>query len=164
MKTQPIRIVPHSQRYINVLGVQEINKDHQVLMTDDPKASYMFTRKSALDEPLPELLDLDRVDYSILPPEHLKEVYKDTYLEHKGLPLSFMSVNTVEEGIEWYRDNTAFPECMLGALSRYQWGDLRTAGSIKRMKRERKRNRKKDIKKKQVRSHIKHEHTILNFD
>ena len=163
-KTHPVRIVPHSQRFINITGVCELSKNHQVLMTDDPKASYMFTRKEAIDDPLPEILDLDRVDYSIPPPEHLKEVYKDTYLENKGLPISFMSVNTVEEREEWYRSHTRYPECFIPIMARYQWGDLKESGAIKRLKRERKQNRKKKIKKKLVRSHVKHEHTILRFD
>ena len=64
-KTHPVRIVPHSQRFINITGVCELSKNHQVLMTDDPKASYMFTRKEAIDDPLPDILDLDKVDYSI---------------------------------------------------------------------------------------------------
>ena len=87
------------------------------------------------------MLDLDRVDYSILPPEHLKEVYKDTYLEDKGLPISFMSVNTVEEGEEWYRNHTRYPECFIPIMARYQWGDLKESGAIKRLKRERKKIR-----------------------
>jgi len=110
------------------------------------------------------ILDLDRVDYSIPPPEHLKAVYKDTYLENKGLPISFMSVNTVEEGEEWYRTHTRYPECFIPIMARYQWGDLKESGAIKRLKRERKQNGKKKIKKKLVRSHVKHEHTILRFD
>jgi hypothetical protein len=164
MKTHPIRIVPHSQRYINILGVEALSKNHQVLMTDDPKASYMFTRKSALDDPLPQLLDLDKVDYSIPPPKHLESVYKDTYLEGKGLPLSFMSVQTVEEGEQWYREHTRYPDAFVPILARYQWGDLKQSGAIKRLKRERKQNKKKKMKSDNVRSHIKHEHTVLTFD
>ena len=163
-KTHPIRIVPHSQRYINVLGVQELSKHRQVLMTDDPKASYIFTHKDALDDPVPDLLDLDRVDYSITPPEHLKSVYEGSDLEHKGLPISFMSVNTVEEGEEWYRTHTKYPDCFIPIMARYQWGDLKESGAIKRLKRERKRDKKMQHKKKQVRSHIKHETTMLYFD
>ena len=164
MKTYPVRIIPHSQRYINVTGVQELSKNHQILMTDDPKASYIFTRKDALDEPLPDLLDLDRVDYSLPPPEHLKHIYEGTPLEHKGLPISFMSVNTVEEGEDWYREHTRYPECFVPIMARYQWGDLKTSGAIKRLKRERKANKKKQHKKSQVRAHINYETTFLHFD
>ena len=72
-----------------------------------------------------------------------------------------MSVNTVEKGEEWYRNHTRYPKCFIPIMARYQWGDLKESGAIKRLKRERKRNRKIKIKKKQVCSYV---HTVLHFD
>ena len=64
-----------------------------------------------------EWLDKDRVDYNLVLPEH-----KDTYLEEIGVPLSFLEVRTVEEGIQWYSEHTDMPDCMVPYLAEYHWG------------------------------------------
>ena len=73
-----------------------------------------------------------------------------------------MSVNTVEEGEEWYRTHTRYPDDFIPIMARYTWGDLREKGAIKRLKREQTKKRKQ--KTTQMRSHIKHELTFLHFD
>ena len=60
-------------------------------------------------DPEPELLDTSRVDYSFT---------------ENNIPLSFLSITTMEEGEAWYRMNTKAPECMIPYLARYHWGDL----------------------------------------
>ena len=63
-----------------------------------------------------EWLDKDRVDYNLVLPEH-----KDTYLEEIGVPLSFLEVRTVDEGMLWYSEHTDMPDCMVPYLAEYHW-------------------------------------------
>ena len=60
-------------------------------------------------DPELELLDTSMVDYCFT---------------EDNIPLSFLSITTMEEGEAWYRVNTKAPECMIPYLARYHWGDL----------------------------------------
>lgn len=64
---------------------------------------------------IPEYIDPVKIDYSTFPsPE-----------SDLALPMSFLSIKTVEEGMDWYREHhPAVPEDMLPYLARYHWGDL----------------------------------------
>ena len=60
-------------------------------------------------DPEPDLLDTSKIDYGFT---------------EDNIPLSFLSITTMEEGQAWYRVNTKVPECMIPYLARYHWGDL----------------------------------------
>ena len=97
-----------------------------------------------------------------LPPEHLKEHYCQTSIGSRGLPLSFLQVQTVEEGTEWYKATTKYPDEVCAILAKYEWGGLRytTKKEFKNMK---KKTAKKD-KQKSMRT-IHHDKPILlHFD
>ena len=86
----------------------------------DPKMEYEIILDSSVDAQQSniEWLDKDRVDYNVVLPE-----YKGTYLEECGVPISFLEVQTVDEGIMWYSKHTDMPDCMLPYLAEYHWGN-----------------------------------------
>ena len=160
-----VRLVPTAQRYINVLGMCDIDQNHKCLVTDDDRASYMFSRKGHEDSKLPEYITLDKVDYNLTPPPELKEVYAGSVYEDKGIPLSFLNVSSVEEGEIWYREHTKFPDCMVAILSRYQWGDLRRPVNKKAAKNAKKQEKRKKAKeKKKDKYSISYEPCVVKFD
>ena len=63
-----------------------------------------------------EYTDLDKVDYSV-----------DAPVTKEPMPMSYLSVGTLEEGEEWYRQHyPQMPDELLPMLARYSFGDLGT--------------------------------------
>ena len=84
-----------------------------VLCTDDPRLDYVISSgdaKADLRALKQEYTDIDRLDYNVAP----------------NVPLSFASITSVEEGAEWYINNTRFPEEICEMMARYQFGDRPT--------------------------------------
>ena len=95
-----------------------IDGNISVAVCSNPKMEYEIISHSASStEHNIEWLDKDRVDYNFVLPE-----YKDTYLEECGVPISFLEVQTVDEGIMWYSKHTDMPDCMIPYLAEYHWG------------------------------------------
>lgn len=160
-----IRVVPTRMRHINILGIEEFGPHHKCLVCDDPKASFMFTDSRHCGTKVPEFTPLSKVDYNLTPPPALSEVYKGTEFEKKGLPLSFLNVRTVDEGEQWYRENTRYPNCLLPMLARYQWGDLRHGVNKKAVKNAKKKDKRRRAKAKaKNKCHIKYEPCVVTFD
>ena len=88
----------------------------------DPKLEYEFVLDPTTVTNDVEWLDTTRVDYNLVLPGH-----KGTYLEELGVPLSFLDIRTVDEGIQWYSEHTDMPDCMLPYLAEYHWGKSVTA-------------------------------------
>jgi hypothetical protein len=88
----------------------------------DPKLEYEFVLDPTTVTNDVEWLDTARVDYNLVLPGH-----KGTYLEELGVPLSFLDIRTVDEGIQWYNEHTDMPDCMLPYLAEYHWGKPVTA-------------------------------------
>ena len=109
-------------------------------VASDPRASYtLIDPATSLQSYNPSCIDWvspHHADYNLLPPEHLKEHYKDTSVGSRGLPLSFLQVKTVEEGTEWYKATTKYPDEVCEILAKYEWGGLRytTKKEFKNMK------------------------------
>ena len=61
-----------------------------------------------------------------------------------ALPQSFLQISSVEEGAEWYRENSKYPDLVCDMLARYEWGDLKytTPKEFKNMKKKRERKKK----------------------
>jgi hypothetical protein len=76
------------------------------------------TQDPTKEEDKVEWLDMDRVDYHMC-----FDAYKGTDLEDIGVPLSYLDVRTVAEGMEWYSRHTKMPDCMIPFLAEYHWGD-----------------------------------------
>ena len=160
-----IRLLPTAQRKITVIGSTEVTPDHIYFQCDDDRASYMFTRKESLGTPLPALVNPACIDWHVMPPKELESIYEGTELGHKGLPLSFLRVNSVEEGEEWYRQHTRHPECLIPLLARYQWGTLRRGVNKKALKNERKKAKRKKAKAKAKDMYtVSHEPCVVKFD
>jgi hypothetical protein len=83
----------------------------------DQKLEYELVLDPSIVTNEVEWLDKDRVDYNLVLPEH-----KGTHLEELGIPMSFLDVRTVDEGMQWYSEHTNMPDCLLPYLAEYHWG------------------------------------------
>ena len=87
-------------------------------LLDDPDE---FEPKGEADTSI-EWLDLDKADWSLK---------FDEDLDAKGIPISWLSVQSVQEGEQWYRMHTKMPECMIHYIARFHWGDgLKTSDDL----------------------------------
>ena len=80
-----------------------------------------------------EWVEPDKVDYNMCQAEG-----------DVALPQSFLQISSVEEGAEWYRVNSKYPDLVCDMLARYEWGDLKytTPKEFKNMKKKRERKKK----------------------
>ena len=103
-----------------------------VIITEDEKLNYSFgSRGSEVDLDYPEHILREKVDYNFITKEQAdKELKSDTKpitedTSDKRDSLSYMSVNSVEDGVEWYRKNfPKVPEDLLPLMARWSFGDL----------------------------------------
>lgn len=132
-------------------------KRHMIL-TDDMRCNYMCG-----EEPEPEnnydklisknkkVIGIDKVDYMLNTeteepePEFTeKDMVSKSNTEDKQKQLSYLSVKSVEEGINWYKQEfPMIPDELLPLMSRWNFGNLNeeTKKSVKN-------NKKKQLKKK----------------
>tara|TARA_R110001632_G_scaffold31004_1_gene81152 strand:+ start:17 stop:463 length:447 start_codon:yes stop_codon:yes gene_type:complete len=122
----------------------------KMLITNDSKCNYLcgFSPEPELIANNLEIVEFDKVDYMISnEPEPELPIIKgmnENNTNDKQKTLSYLSVKSVEEGIEWYRKEfPKLPEEILPLMSRWNFGDLKdeTKKSIK--------NKRKKINKKQ---------------
>jgi hypothetical protein len=78
---------------------------------------YEIIKDPTKEEDKVEWLDMDPVDYHMC-----FDAYKGTDLEDIGVPISFLDVRTVAEGMEWYSNHTKMPDCMIPFLAEYHRG------------------------------------------
>ena len=119
---------------IKVKGVVN-SRDNNLayIVSDDVRASYSILNPCAPADYNPscvEWVEPEKVDYSLCRAEG--EV---------ALPQSFLQINSVEQGAEWYRANSKYPDLVCDMLARYEWGDLKytTAKEFKNQKKKRQR-------------------------
>ena len=122
--------------------VEEKPKRH-MLLTDDDKCNYMCGLEpepignAGLVADNKEYIDINKVDYMLNTnititntepePENLEymEHNNKVEMENKQKTLSYLSVKSVEEGIEWYRKEfPKIPDELLPLMSRWNFGDL----------------------------------------
>ena len=51
-------------------------------------------------------------------------------VKNHGLPMSYLQIQTVEEGTEWYKANTKYPDEVCEMLAKYEWGDLKYTTTV----------------------------------
>jgi hypothetical protein len=111
---------------------EEIISKISMLNTTDPKANFICGSKGELTDlgldpnniapTRIEYVDLRRVDYMI---DKDVDIDQDKDKEDKQKTLSYMNVNSVEEGIEWYKENyPKIPEDLFPIMARWNWGDI----------------------------------------
>ncbi len=150
----------------------EITSKYTMLYTDDAKANYLCGSKgyekdmNVKEDEITktDITTIDKYDYCI---EVDLRKNKDDEIEYKEEDkrnsISFMSVNSIEEGIEWYRNNyPQMPEELLPLMARWNWGDLPTL-TKKDIKNDNKRI-KKGKKPKQMGLEIKTGKFKIDFD
>jgi hypothetical protein len=111
---------------------QAPTKGKAIIITEDDKLNYSFgSRGSEVDLDYPEHILREKVDYNFITQEEAeKELNSDTKpiteeTADKRNSLSYMSVNSVEDGVEWYRKNfPKVPDDLLPLMARWSFGDL----------------------------------------
>tara|TARA_R110001632_G_scaffold196803_1_gene318933 strand:+ start:650 stop:1123 length:474 start_codon:yes stop_codon:yes gene_type:complete len=114
----------------------EITSKYTMLFTDDNKANYICGSKGYENDmgvkedeiTKTDITTIEKYDYSIeIDLRKNKEGEIEYKEDDKRNTISFMSVNSIEEGIEWYRSNyPLMPEELYPLMARWNWGDLGT--------------------------------------
>tara|TARA_Y100000401_G_C8264407_1_gene194998 strand:+ start:57 stop:638 length:582 start_codon:yes stop_codon:yes gene_type:complete len=111
----------------------------------DPKLNYFISDKLKEKEPsqMEIPLDEDFLDYDVSA-EQLNKCRTDGKEPHKDpLPISFLNIKTEEEGLLWYKKHyPKIPDDLLPIIARYHWGDAINKHTIKK---EKKKNKKKEV-------------------
>jgi len=133
----------------------------KMLFTDNSKTNFVcgFSPEPKIIAENIEIIDTNKVDYMI-DNEPEPEDYVTNEMKDKQKTLSYLSVKSVEEGIEWYRKEfPKLPEELLPLMSRWNWGDLKneTKKSVKN-------KRKKINKKEKPVFKIEHKPVIITFN
>ena len=103
---------------IKVKGVVNSSDNNLAyIVSDDPRANYSILNPDAPEDYNPscvEWVEPFKVDYGLCRAEG-----------DVALPQSFLQIDSVEQGAEWYRANSPYPDLVCDMLARYEWGDLR---------------------------------------
>jgi hypothetical protein len=86
-------------------------------IASDPKATFTVLNPSAPKDYNPQATEWvsgDLVDYNLVKPGGGLE-----------LPMSYLSISSVEEGAEYFKRTTRYPDMVCEMLARYEWGDLK---------------------------------------
>jgi len=129
---------------VQVLSVSKSSDGKQAnYWSTDSKASYTLIDKNAEDyNPASvEWVPGSRVDYNLVAPESFEKKPGG----HAGLPMSYLQINSVEAGTEWYKANTKYPDEVCEMMAKYEWGDLKytTKKEFKNQKKKVERKKKK---------------------
>ena len=136
----------------------------KMLLTNDFKSNYIcgYSPEPELIAKNVEIISPDKVDYMISnEPEPEEPIIKgEGTTEDLQKTLSYLSVKSVEEGINWYRNQfPKLPEELLPLMSRWNFGNLRdeTKKSIRNRK-------KKENKKQKPVFKFEHKPVVITFD
>ena len=137
---------------VQVQGVAMSNDGLQAhYVASDPRASYtLINSKVELQKYNPaftEWVSPHKVDFNLLPPDGLQQHYEKSVVKTQGLPMSFLQVQSVEEGTDWYKMNTRYPDEVCEMLAQYEWRDLRHSTN-KELQNLQKKPRRKERKQK----------------
>ena len=151
---------------VKLAGVAKSSDNQQVhYVASDPKASYTLLNPDVPEDYSPACIDwvsADKVDYNLMPPTAQEGKYEASSVKNHGLPLSYLQIRTVEEGAEWYKAHTRYPDLVCDMLARYEFGDLRYT-TKKEFKNLRKKAERKQAKRPQN-LQVKRGPTIVSFD
>ena len=153
---------------VQIQGVAMSNDGLQAhYVASDPRASYtLINSKVELQKYNPaftEWVSPHKVDFNLMPPDGLQQHYEKSVVKTQGLPMSFLQVQSVEEGTEWYKMNTRYPDEVCEMLSQYEWGDLRYT-TKKEFKNLKKKTHRKKVKQDHMTVRRPNEPILLHFD
>ncbi|SVD91677.1 uncharacterized protein METZ01_LOCUS444531 [marine metagenome] len=153
---------------VQVQGVAMSNDGLQAhYVASDPRASYtLINSKVELQKYNPaftEWVSPHKVDLNLMPPDGLQQHYEKSVVKTQGLPMSFLQVQSVEEGTEWYKMNTRYPDEVCEMLAQYEWGDLRYT-TKKEFKNLKKKTHRKKMKQKHMTVRRPNDPILLHFD
>tara|TARA_R110000803_G_scaffold71894_1_gene135336 strand:- start:3 stop:494 length:492 start_codon:yes stop_codon:yes gene_type:complete len=121
---EPESIDPIAEDAITNTGIKTI-------YTEDPKLNYLFGSqgvKGDMDAAQNEIIMTgdNRIDYAIKEVTELDTEDNSQEIDKRDT-ISFMSVNSIDEGVEWYKQNfPKVPEELYPVMARWNWGDLNT--------------------------------------
>ena len=153
---------------VQIQGVAMSNDGLQAhYVASDPRASYtLINSKVELQKYNPaftEWVSPHKVDFNLMPPDGLLQHYEKSVVKTQGLPMSFLQVQSVEEGTEWYKMNTRYPDEVCEMLAQYEWGDLRST-TKKEFKNLKKKTHRKKVKQDHMTVRRPNEPILLHFD
>ena len=153
---------------VQVQGVAMSNDGLQAhYVASDPRASYtLINSKVELQKYNPaftEWVSPHKVDFNLMPPDGLQQHYEKSVVKTQGLPMSFLQVQSVEEGTEWYKMNTRYPDEVCEMLAQYERGDLRYT-TKKEFKNLKKKTHRKTGKQDHMTVRRPNEPILLHFD
>ena len=134
---------------VEVKGAVKSADNQQVhYVASDDRASYSLLNPDAKDDYSPaslEWLDPGKVDYNLMPPSDIAGKYAESVVKHMGVSMSYLQIHSVEEGVEWYKATTKYPDEVCEMLARYEWGDLKytTKKEFKNLAKKTKRKQQK---------------------
>lgn len=130
----------------------------------DPKLNYFIAKEIKEIKPSDMVvpLDEDMLDYSVSA-ETLNKLRTDGKEIHKDpLPISFLQIKNEEEGLLWYKKHyPKIPDDLLPIIARYHWG---ATLNNRNLKKEKKRNKKKEVPKGLEIRHDSKNPFIVSFD
>ena len=148
---------------------QKLEKKDYKLNVDNPKLDFNIVQETTPPK-LPTFSDelyngettIDAVDYNICVPDKDGNVPEPSaeYMNaiDKDSQLSFLEINNIKNGEEWYRHNfPKVPDQLYPIMARYNWGDLKSH-TTKSVKQEVKKKMKKPPK-----MEIKHGNFVIDF-
>tara|TARA_R100000541_G_scaffold11969_3_gene20230 strand:- start:1642 stop:2091 length:450 start_codon:yes stop_codon:yes gene_type:complete len=98
----------------------------RMLYTNDSKANFVCGVGKVKEESeveKVEITDISKYDYAI----GTNPIEDSDTTEDKRKLISYLTVNSIEEGIEWYRTQfPQIPEDLYPIMARWNWGDLST--------------------------------------
>ena len=150
---------------VEITGVVKSADDQQVhYVASDDRASYSLLNPDATDDyslACLEWVDPHHLDYNLMPPLELSEKYEECTVKHVGVPMSYLQIKTVEEGTEWYKATSKYPDEVCEMLARYEWGDLKytTKKEFRNLAKKTKRRQQKS----QTRLKVKRGPVVVSF-
>lgn len=138
----------------------------KMLLTDDNKCNFIcgYSPEPEIIANNVEIISKDKVDYMISNEPEPEEsiIKKEGSTEDLQKTISYLSVKSVEEGIEWYRNQfPKIPEELLPLMSRWNFGNLKDE-TKKSIKNQRKKYNKKIKQKPQFK--IEKKPVVITFE
>tara|TARA_R110000803_G_scaffold85363_1_gene151704 strand:- start:359 stop:901 length:543 start_codon:yes stop_codon:yes gene_type:complete len=144
-------IPDHRSKIGNTNFIEDVKLESGNIFIDnklDPKCSFLIGKVE--EKKINEYSTIDNYDYHI-GPEVLNKARinngKDA-IHKEGLPISFINIKTIQEGILWYKKHyPKIPDELLPIIARYHWGASINKHTIKKERKFLKNKRRKEMNK-----------------
>tara|TARA_R110000796_G_scaffold14404_1_gene47047 strand:- start:351 stop:908 length:558 start_codon:yes stop_codon:yes gene_type:complete len=125
---------------------ETIDGNHQVENKVDSKMNFVIGKELKSKKPYELVSTLKNYDF-IIPAEEINKKSKcKTHTD--GLPISFIQIDNIKDGVEWYRANyPKIPDELYPIIARYHWGNAINKNTLRKERKALKSKKKKEVKK-----------------